>query len=269
MRTILAAMMVALLPMAVSGNETGVLSLDTADATRGWEAVGRIDISDSAFCTGTLIAPALVLTAAHCLFDQRSGAAVDVHAFKFLAGWRNGRAVAYRGVKRAVAHPDYVYEGRDRIDRVAYDLALLELDQPIRLPSVRPFEIGSDPRRGDEVSVVSYALDRAEAPSLEETCEVLGRQPGVLVLSCSVDYGASGAPIFMMSGGVPHIVSVVSAKAEMNKARVALGTAMAQPLSELRAAFAAAERPFRSVTAGSGLPASDASGPGGAKFVRP
>ena len=269
MQAILKAMVLACLPLSAAAEGTTLQELTTADSTRGWEAVGRIDIGDSAFCTGALIEPALVLTAAHCLFNQNTGVAFDSSDFTFLAGWRNGRAAAYRGVKRAVAHPDYVYEGRNRIDRVAYDLAFLELDQPIRLPSITPFATGFDPQRGDTVGIVSYALDRSEAPSLEESCEVLGRQPGILVLTCSVDFGSSGAPIFAMVDGEPRIVSVVSAKAEMDSQRVALGTAMQSPLSDLREAFAASESRFVKITPGFGNSASASTGEGGAKFLRP
>lgn len=267
-----AALMTGGAGLAGAAEQTGdsaLTTLGTADATRGWEAVGRIDIGRSAFCTGTLIAPALVLTAAHCLFDQRTGQAYDAASFEFRAGWRNGSAVAYRGVKRAVPHPDYVYEGRDRIDRVAYDLALLELDQPIRLPSVHPFTIGHDPVQGDTVGVVSYAFDRAEAPALQPACEVLGRQPGILVMTCSVDFGSSGAPVFAMEGGEPRIVSVVSAKAEMDRAPVALGTQMQEPLSELRAAFEAGESPFRKVAPALAASTPRTNSAGGAKFLRP
>ncbi|SPH24156.1 hypothetical protein DEA8626_03205 [Defluviimonas aquaemixtae] len=269
MRAIFQAMVLACLPIGAVAEGTALQALTTADATRGWEAVGRIDIGESAFCTGALIEPALVLTAAHCLFDQNTGAAFDNSDFTFLAGWRNGRAAAYRGIKRAVVHPEYVYEGRNRIDRVAYDLAFLELDQPIRLPSILPFSTGFDPQQGDQVGIVSYALDRSEAPSLEESCEILGRQPGILVMTCSVDFGSSGAPVFAMIDGEPKIVSVVSAKAEMDGLRVALGTAMQDPLGDLREAYAASESRFMKVKRGFGSDAAQVTGAGGAKFLKP
>ena len=38
--------------------------------SKGWEAVGRLDLAGRGFCTGALISPDLVLTAAHCLLQH-------------------------------------------------------------------------------------------------------------------------------------------------------------------------------------------------------
>ncbi|MDZ4086039.1 MAG: trypsin-like serine protease, partial [Tabrizicola sp.] len=120
--------------------DDGMVKLETADDARGWDAVGKLVMGKHGFCTGALIGPQLVLTAAHCLYDKTTGVQMRPEDMEFQAGFRNGRAVAYRSVSRAVAHPDYRYGATDKLDRVSGDLALLELSQPIRLPSLEPFE---------------------------------------------------------------------------------------------------------------------------------
>ncbi|MGL5012622.1 MAG: trypsin-like serine peptidase, partial [Paracoccaceae bacterium] len=165
-------------------------------------------------------------------------ARVDPTTIQFLAGWRNGRALAYRGVKTALAHPEYIYGGDTGIDRVTHDLALIQLDQPVRLSQVVPFDLDTEPATGDQVGVVSYAQNRAEVPSLQETCHVLSREPVALIMDCSVDFGASGAPVFSFKDGVARVVSVVSAKAQLEGQAVSLGVSLDGPLAELRAQLA-------------------------------
>ena len=68
MRRWMAFSLIALLAATVAlAQDTDLKRLDSGADAAGWEAVGRLNIGGTGFCTGALIAPDLVLTAAHSL----------------------------------------------------------------------------------------------------------------------------------------------------------------------------------------------------------
>ncbi len=264
---ILLALALSAVPATAQDRADGLESLDTRQATEGWEAVGRLDINGHGFCTAALIGDRLALTAAHCVFD-RYNRPIPANQFMFQAGLRNGRADATRGVINVIPHPGYHPDGPTaRLDGVANDVALLELAQPIRYAGVQPFSVASEPLRGDQVAIVSYGKDRSEVPSLQRSCSVLSRLGGTLVMDCAAEFGSSGAPVFRVENGRAQIVSVVSAVGESGGSVVSLGTALEEPLQTLLLAHAELEGPQvigaeRRISVGERHDT-------GAKFIRP
>jgi protease YdgD len=248
-----------------------VLAPGSAEAS--WGAVGRLNIAARGFCTATLIARDRVLTAAHCLFDDETGARIEDAALEFLAGWRIGHAEAIRGIRRAAVAPGFRMRDEGSLVRVAQDLAVLELDRPIDLPAARPLPLAAhQPEAGDAVAVVSYARGREGAPSLQDRCTVLDRtREGVLVMTCAVDSGASGAPVVAVDRGVARIVSVISAMAEAEGRDLALGTSLGGLVASLMAELDIPAEPFRRLrpAAAAGHDAADDGARGRARFLRP
>jgi protease YdgD len=207
LRRLVLAVLLLGLPAAAQDPERRMLTAGEATAFRG---VGRLNIAGTWFCTATLIAPDVIVTAAHCLYHPLTGARVRDSELRFLAGYRLGEARAVRRVARTLVDPGFAFDARATYAGVGADLALALLSRPVPA-AVAPFPTAAFEEGAAPLAIVSYAQDRAHAPSIEAPCGIVETTGPVLALDCAVTYGASGSPLFQ---GVPpelRLVGVVSA----------------------------------------------------------
>ena len=251
-----------------AGAGSGLIRLTDRDDLFGWEAVGRVEIGSDGYCTGVLIAPNLVLTAAHCVYDRRKQA-VAAADLSFRAGLRDGQSIADRPVARVVAHRGYDPALPFGAETIRYDAALLELAQPISSALASPFVLHQGAGSGQRVSVVSYGQGRDDALSWQRDCGVLGRGQGLIAVDCNITYGSSGAPVFVREGSRARILTLVSGGNMNDGTPVAYGMDLAPLVSDLKRdlrampAAPAAGGGIRRVRVGQG------GGASGAKFAKP
>ncbi|NRB18862.1 MAG: trypsin-like serine protease [Rhodobacteraceae bacterium] len=263
----LAACAAMVLAGAALAENTSLRQLSDREDLLGWEAVGRLDFAGKGFCSGTLIAPDLVLTAAHCVYN-RDGQLRAVGQIQFRAGLQDGSAIADRQALQIAAHPGYRPGRGPDVENVTYDVALIRLENPISSFEADPFVLHSGRNYGDEISVTSYGMGRAEVPSRQRSCTLMAEFQQVMMIDCNVTFGSSGAPVFSQVGGRGRILSVVSSGGTYQGRKVAFGMQLADRVAELKAQLrrnpvAAVDRRIKRIRVGGG------NGVSGAKFIRP
>jgi protease YdgD len=199
-----------------------------------WRALGRVQLEVGGRCTGVLIGPRLVLTAAHCLVAPRSRALVQPGTIHVLLGYDRGTA---RGHARATAYR--VGPGFDpaRNGPAPADWALLTLDTTLGTPDrILPLLSGPLPPR-TPLMLGGYQQDRPEVPLADTACHLLGLSSSgsgaMLLHDCAGTRGSSGAPVLARdaAGGwaVAGIASRVAGSAAIGAAVPAAAIAATLP----------------------------------------
>lgn len=179
-----------------------------------WDAVGQVNVGGyrrTWRCSGTLVAPNLVITAAHCVMDPWARQPFPSHNIHFLAGVRGPQNKGHATAKCLRFLPDYVFIPPQKIlpslfaqrvqsDALAKDVVAIVLSEGLPIAPA-PIAKNLIPQPGLRLVHAAYPADRRYALSAHFDCQLRRAAQPFWFTDCDVHPASSGGAVFTKSEG--------------------------------------------------------------------
>lgn len=183
------------------------LCLCTPVAASQIGAVGRVENTlSNGGCSGILVAPDLVLSAAHCI-------APDSTTFAFRPGDGKINRVRHALIE-VFQHPMYETMKDRVLWRLRFDIAIARLEAPVPAARATPIPPGPEAQVGETLYIVSWLRDGSTEPR-QRACKVIEGVTGLVTLACEVQSGESGAPVLRKTKDGLELVAIISSKSKL------------------------------------------------------
>ncbi|MDP4796028.1 MAG: trypsin-like serine protease [Rhodospirillales bacterium] len=184
-----------------------------------WTAVGRFNRAGRGHCTATVVAPWIIVTAAHCLINRATGGYMKPEDLHFVAGWERGEYLFHSVAKEIHPAPGHDPNRAATLHAVVYDWALIVLEQDpspvtgIIRPALYNEETFWKLHKAKTVyTQAGYSGDRGQVLTAHPDCKMWGFTKGLMIAEhgCQAVPGDSGSPIIFSDGKEYRLAAVHS-----------------------------------------------------------
>jgi protease YdgD len=190
-----------------------------------WGSVGQVNVAGyrrRVECTGSLIAPNVVVTAAHCVIDPFDRKPFPVDEIHFLAGVRGSKWLGHSTAKCLHFPPDYQFGPQS----FSKDLVLITLNTGFN--DIVPSDLDRTDAADPDLALIhaAYPADRRYVLTAQFGCHVITHSQSFWVTDCDARPASSGGPVFIQRGDGLKLAAIMVASGPSGSVAVPIATSI-------------------------------------------